>query len=105
MQDTAKRTVYYLSPTRGISSLSKQGDKDKELLYYGVVQRYSKAEFEAHGPESLCGALNSILTAPYEDCEVVSEEPVERFECFDEKTGDLLVMWRVPFRRKKAAMH
>lgn len=90
-----KGTVFYLSVSQGISNPQGQ----EPITYHGKVYRIPRSE---HGtirqlewemkPEELLRGMGS------------NEEPVgggviERFEIFDQDSGDVWVMYRVPCRR------
>ena len=98
------RSVFYRSTIRGITS-----DKGEEAIYCGTVLRipskaygtpgYSPGEWEPE-PESLLQPHAGIGGEVYEP---IMGGTMERYETRDLETGDVLVLWRFPYRLKQAA--
>jgi hypothetical protein len=51
-------------------------------------------------PEALRRDLPPSLPVSMQGWEPLPGATVERYEAFDRETGDLLIFWRVPCRRK-----
>lgn len=84
-----------------------------EIRYFGVVKRIPLGAFPstpaqlrlAHmeWDETVASVRRELpLTLPVsmQGWEPIPDLVVERYEAFDRDTGDLLVFWRVPCRRK-----
>ncbi len=86
--------------------------RSAETRYFGVVKRVPVAAFprkHSHfksialewdeSPESLRDLPDTLPTS-MQGWEPVPHATVERYEAFDRETGDLLIFWRIPCRRK-----
>jgi hypothetical protein len=84
-----------------------------EIRFFGVVKRIpvaafprKHADFRAlasewdESVESLREDLPATLPVSMQGWEPLPNVTVERYEAFDRDTGDLLIFWRVPCRRK-----
>ena len=84
-----------------------------EIRYFGVVKRIPATAFPREinqlaamamewdeSPESMQRSLPDSLPVSMQGWEPIPTGSVERYEAFDRATGDLLVFWRVPCRRK-----
>jgi hypothetical protein len=84
-----------------------------EIRFFGVVKRIPAGAFpRTHSaframvaewdetPGSLQGDLPGSLPISMQGWEPLPDASVERYEAFDRETGDLLIFWRVPCRRK-----
>jgi len=95
---TQTQSVLYYQPTsRGLAN----PDGSRPVRYFGTVYRIPRSE---HGtirqlewetaPRELCRELHaadgSTLRTPHQNI-------TERFEVFDQTTGDVWVMYRVPY--------
>jgi hypothetical protein len=84
-----------------------------ETRYFGVIKRVPVAAFprkhsnftsmtlewdESH--DELHEALPDSLPVSMQGWEPVPNATIERYEAFDRETGDLLIFWRIPCRRK-----
>jgi hypothetical protein len=96
---TGKMKVWYQSTMRG-----KASDKD-DLLCFGKVRRIPRADFGYPSMLKWEPDPGDLLT----DMEAVDGsrtlEPVpgafmERYEVIDQGTGDVWVMWRIPYQKK-----
>ena len=95
-------------------SVTKEHEATKaETRYFGVVKRVPVAAFprkhsnftsmtlewdESH--DELHEALPDSLPVSMQGWEPVPNATIERYEAFDRETGDLLIFWRIPCRRK-----
>jgi hypothetical protein len=87
-----KGTVFYLSVSRGISN----PDGQKPIAYYGKVYRIPKSEhdtirqleWELTPDDLLANLPNHTAQSP--------NDVIERFEIYDQESGDVWVMYRVP---------
>ena len=73
------------------------------VLYYGAVRRIPSHEFHEDfvaASEKYDAVFPGSLLDDREDCERIPNAPIERFDTYDKETGDMLVLWRVPYRRK-----
>ena len=90
--------VHSLSTIRGRANLSAE----PRMVYYGVVRRIPRPEFDADPEEALhrhdFGKLASLLR-PRESEVPARTGPIERYEVRDIDTNDVWVMWRVPYAR------
>jgi len=88
-----KGDIFYQSTVRGFAF-----PEGGHVVYYGKVYRIPRADFPHNmlkhetEPEDL---LKDI-----EDAEPVPGAVLERHEVFDQDTGDVWVMWRIPYRQK-----
>jgi len=93
---TAKMTILYQSTIRG-----KASDKG-DMVYFGKIYRVPRA---AYGKMEQA-VLDGLETDPEDllidigDAEPVQGAIIERYEVFDQDTEDILVMWRIPYRKK-----
>lgn len=84
-----------------------------EIRYFGVVKRIPVGAFPSTSgrlaamhmewDETLASVrrdLPATLPVSMQGWEPIPDVVVERYEAFDRETGDLLVFWRVPCRRK-----
>lgn len=84
-----------------------------EIRYFGLVKRIPSAAFPKRieelpaltmewdeSPESMQRDLPRSLPVSMQGWEPIPTGVIERYEAFDRDTGDLLVFWRVPCRRK-----
>jgi hypothetical protein len=84
-----------------------------EVRYFGVVKRIPFAVFPRtraglermrlewdESVASMTRDLPASLPVSMQSWEPLPGGVVERYEAFDRETGDLLVFWRVPCRRK-----
>lgn len=84
-----------------------------EVRYFGVVKRVPVAAFPKspegmkrmrlewdESPDGMRRELPSSLPVSMQGWEPIPNGPVERYEAFDRETGDLLIFWRVPCRRR-----
>ena len=101
--DIPKMHMIYFSTVRGMSN----PDGAKEMVYYGKVFRVPKGIVA----KKKGWALGSIENREIEDLEQrfinapcvkdgnpAISEAMERYEVFDTDTGDILVMYRVPYK-------
>jgi len=100
--------------TRFWESVTKEHETTRaEIRYFGVVKRIPVAAFprkHSHlkalalewdeSPQSLEGDLPASLPVSMQGWEPLPHATVERYEAFDRDTGDLLIFWRIPCRRK-----
>ncbi|MCG3147246.1 MAG: hypothetical protein PCFJNLEI_00684 [Verrucomicrobiae bacterium] len=92
--------IFYQSTVRGQAN----PDREKEVVYYGKAFRILLAQAvrmdNTNNLLSEARMLEEVLkTRP--DCEPVPGGPIERYEVFDSNTGDMWIMWRVPFQKKE----
>lgn len=84
-----------------------------EIRYFGVVKRIPPAAFPKRleelpavgmewdeSADSMRRDLPNSLPVSMQGWEPIPTGTVERYEAFDRETGELLVFWRVPCRRK-----
>jgi hypothetical protein len=84
-----------------------------EIRYFGIVKRIPVAAFPRtraalrhmrlewdESAASVRRDLPDSLPVSMQGWEPMPNGVVERYEAFDRETGDLLVFWRVPCRRK-----
>ena len=95
-------------------SVTKEHELTKaEIRFFGVVKRIPVAAFpRQHGdfksmasewdetPDALREDLPKTLPVSMQGWEPLRNATVERYEAFDRDTGDMLIFWRVPCRRK-----
>ena len=95
-KDSEGTHVMYCSSKEGLTP-EKEG---KPILYYGRVMRVPSGTdvVETVKAVDLAEMLDGI-----EGGEYVPGGTMEHYEVIDRDTGDLLIMWRVPFREKKLA--
>ena len=87
--------------------------RQSEIRYFGVMKRIPFAAFPRtsgrlatmtmewdESVESVRRDLPGSLPVSMQGWEPVPDCSVERYEAFDRETGDLLVFWRIPCRRK-----
>lgn len=113
---TEKRQIWYQSTLRGMASDTGEASAAlqqiegglKDVLYYGKVLRIPRAEYGKDPSEE--GSREIDFDALLIDIEAKDDgekmEPVpgaiiERYEVFDQDSGDVLVMWRIPYRMKE----
>ncbi len=94
-----KASMHYFSTVRGITGGSENG-----LVYIGVTFRI---------PASVLGTQEQIafeemydplvIFLPDEDSEPAFDVPMERYEIRDIEGGDVVVMYRMPYRAKGEA--
>lgn len=93
-----KGNVFYLSVGRGITN----PDGSRPVAYFGKVYRIPRSE---HGtlrqlewemtPDDLLADMTRPDGVPIEH---VPDGVVERFEIYDQDSGDVWVMYRVPYQ-------
>lgn len=99
--DVSIGRMFYLSAVKGIDDPAGQKDR----VYYGKVYRVprdmigSDRQLQFETSEMLDLQARFINAAVAEDRASAFGEPVERYEIFDPESGDVLVMYRVPYRR------
>jgi hypothetical protein len=84
-----------------------------EIRYFGLVKRIPAAAFPKkieelpavtmewdESAESMRRDFPASLPVSMQGWEPIPTGSIERYEAFDRETGDLLVFWRVPCRRK-----
>ncbi|MEZ4586605.1 MAG: hypothetical protein R2909_09425 [Gemmatimonadales bacterium] len=84
-----------------------------EVRYFGIVKRIPKAAFPTsrgrldamimewdESIASMKADLPATLPVSMQTWEPLPKGTVERYEAFDRDSGDLLIFWRVPCRRK-----
>lgn len=92
------------------------GDHERtkaEIRYFGITKRIPVGAFPKtltelrvralewdESPEGIRRDLPDSLPVSMQGWEPIPGGTVERYEAFDRETGDLLVFWRVPCRRK-----
>jgi hypothetical protein len=95
-------------------SVTKEHEATRaEIRFFGVVKRVpvgafprKHSDFRAmalewdESPEALRRDLPPSLPVSMQGWEPLPGATVERYEAFDRETGDLLIFWRVPCRRK-----
>ena len=100
--DRPKFHFHWHSTLRGVSNAA--GDKDR--VYYGKVYRIPKAmqddadawkDFEHKAIDDLMAKVVDASCCSDDGMPAVGEV-VERCDVFDAETGDVVVMWRVPYR-------
>lgn len=107
------RSESQLMTIRFWESVAPPPETRAEIRYFGVVKRIPRAAFPREpgalpgfalewdeSPESVRRDLPSTLPVSMQGWEPLPDGMVERFEAFDRDSGDLLVFWRVPCRRK-----
>ncbi len=87
--------LVYISPQKGIT----QARTGEALRYYGKVTRIPREEL-GKGSALTYDAHPEELLQDLKDAEPVAGGTVEQYEVEDMETGDLLIMWRVPYRQK-----
>lgn len=93
--------VFYQSVSRGFSN----PDGKRPVTYFGKVYRIPKSE---HGtlrqleweltPDDLLASLPQEGGAAVQQ---VAGGIIERFEIYDQETGDVWVMYRIPYEREE----
>jgi len=84
-----------------------------ELRYFGILKRVPVGAFPRHSArmativtewdetlEAMRQELPDTLPTSLQGWEPVPKGAVERYEAIDRETGELLIFWRVPCRRK-----
>lgn len=97
----SKSSVFYLSVSRGITN----PDGSRPVAYFGKVFRIPRSE---HGslrqlewemtPEDL---LADLTSREGNSIQYVPDGVVERFEIYDQDSGDVWVMYRVPYQEAR----
>ena len=90
-----KRPICYCSTRTGIANQSN----GSEVVYRGRIYRLSKEDIGTEKQDQLNTEMFKHLEGlpDFEDgLEVTS--PVECYEIFDDETGDILYMLRIPYR-------
>ena len=94
--------VAYQSTVRGISRREAEEKLGKEIdfIYKGIVFSIPREDF----PEKILEYEPHIETIirEFDDCIPMSGGMIERYEIFDIETGDVHVMYRVPYIEKPA---
>ena len=91
--------VAYCGVSRGLA----RDEGHPVVLYYGAVRRIPSHEFHEDSvaaSEKYDAAFPGSLLDDREDCERIPNAPIEHFDTYDKETGDMLVLWRVPYRPK-----
>ena len=92
--------IHYKSTVRGRTNPDGSGD----IIYYGKVCRIPERDFGTDRHMQWETMPNDLLKETSEG--VPGGEPVpggflERYEAYDIKSGDVLVLWRVPCQQTK----
>ena len=87
-----------------LEALKWRGDESRQ--YRGVIGRFPEEKirhFDENSDELIGQFIDLIerVTQPTEDSEPDLDLPLERYEAWDVDTGDLLVLMRVPHKRKQ----
>ncbi len=90
------KTIHHYSTVRGVES------KRRDAIYRGFTYRIPERDFPKKVEEYLAQDMTKIesLIAGLPEDEKAGEV-LERYECFDVDTSDVLVMWRIPTYEKK----
>jgi len=92
-----KATVHYLSSVKGITGESGNG-----LIYKGIVFRIpadSVGSAKQIDFEEMYDPL--LIFKPHDGSEPAFDLPIERYEIWDIETGEMVVMYRMPYREIK----
>ena len=87
--------ILYCGVSRGLEGHS--------VLYFGAARRIPSHEFHEDfvaASEKYDAGLPGSLLDDFKDYERIQNIPIERFDTYDKETGDMLVLWRVPYRPK-----
>ncbi|MGI9505430.1 MAG: hypothetical protein ACR2RE_20525 [Geminicoccaceae bacterium] len=109
MTESPDRKIFYYSTLRGVSN---HPDDNKTRVYYGKIVRHPKGEIDDNAKEAEeigIREIESFIDGSHPDHGVVGGqfadgEFMERYEIHDIETGDLVVMWRLPFKPADAAI-
>lgn len=104
-QDNQQRKIWYYSTLRGVSN---EDDEGQDRVYYGKIIRHPGGEIDDAAKKAEEGVMVEIenlvagrhTSHSVEGAQFAAGEFVERYEIYDIETGDLVVMWRLPFKRK-----
>ena len=91
-------SVWYLSTVRGIN---KRAREKPQMTYLGTTYRVPKEIYgtdqQLEHEQTLADILQIVTGNDGAIWTPVLGEPIERYECRDLETGDVLVMYRVAY--------
>ena len=102
-----------LAAFRFWESVGEGPDTRAEIRFFGILKRIPVTAFPREprelrrlamewdeSIESMRRDLGKTLPVSMQSWEPLPNGCIERFEAFDRDTGDLLIFWRVPCRRR-----
>jgi hypothetical protein len=97
MSESRGRKIYYISASKDF-----RGDEQHNRVYYGLTFRVKVEQFTTPAQAELEQQVMDTITAwitrsPVKGYRVSDDPTIERFETFHVETGDIIVMYRIPF--------
>jgi hypothetical protein len=93
--------MHYFSTLRGVT----EQETHSPVVYYGASWRIPRASMRSEEAAKKAmkqdfDRLEALLQRTFEDKKVIVGGIIERYETYDIETGDMLVLYRIPYIEK-----